>query len=52
MGSGVDIPLIGGQNTMVRRVNIPWVGVDILWIGVNMPSVGVRYTIGRVVKIS
>jgi hypothetical protein len=25
-GLGVDIPWIGGQNTMGRRVKIPWVG--------------------------
>jgi hypothetical protein len=26
MGRGVDIPWIGGQNTVGRGVNIPWIG--------------------------
>ena len=34
MGRGVNIPWIGGQNTMGKGVDIPWVG------GVDIPSVG------------
>ena len=26
MGRGVDIPSVGGQNTMGRGVDIPWLG--------------------------
>ena len=34
MGRGVDIPWVGGQNTIGRGVDIPWVGgVDITWVG-------------------
>jgi hypothetical protein len=32
MGRGVNIPWVGGQNTMGRGVNIPWKGVKIPWV--------------------
>ena len=57
MGRGVDIPWVGvyiswvgdrytmyrgGQNTIGREIDIPWV------VGVKIPCRGGRYTIGRV----
>jgi hypothetical protein len=43
MGRRVKIPWIGGQNTMGRDVNMPWIevrGFDIPWVGVKIPWVG------------
>ena len=34
MGSGVNIPWVGGRYTMGRGVDIQWVGwVNISWVG-------------------
>ena len=48
MGMGLHIPLVGGQNTMVKWVFIPWIGVKIPWVGVSIyHGQGAPYTIGR-----
>jgi hypothetical protein len=48
MGRGIDIPCIGGRYTMVRGLDIAWVGRSIHHgKGVGMPWVGGRHTIGR-----
>ena len=52
MGSGADIPWVGGQYTIGRRVDIPCVGVDKLWVGgVKILWIGGQNTIGRGVDI-
>jgi hypothetical protein len=54
MGRGSTFHGEGGQNTMGREVDIPWVGgVKIPWVGgFDMPWGGGRYTMCSGVDIS
>ena len=45
MGRGIDIPCVGGQNTMGREVKIPWIRRS------NYHRLVVQYTMGRGFKI-
>ena len=48
MDKRVEIPWLGGRNTMGRGVKIPWIrGLKYHGYGVEIPWVGGRYTMVR-----